>query len=165
MLLQHISMHLQIGSVFMKRLTPVLVILAILCGTVVAPRLATAQERPYTEGTVWSLTLIRVKPGMLNIYLRDLGANRKEFVENARQQGLILSSRILYGDSSNRDDWDLVILDEYKNWAALDGLSEKLEALAAKLVGPEDTRAKIMVKRTEVREILGAKTMQELLLK
>jgi hypothetical protein len=81
------------------------------------------------------------------------------------EQGLIVSSRILRGEAANKDEWDLMILDEYKNWAAFDGLSERVLALANKVVGPEDVRIQSMKKRSEMREIVGSKSMQELLLK
>ncbi|HEU0200506.1 MAG TPA: hypothetical protein VFR86_08725 [Burkholderiaceae bacterium] len=124
-----------------------------------------AQSKPYAEGTVWAVSFIQVKAGMLDVYLRELAPQRKAIIDEAKKQGLILSSRILTGPNINKEDWNLMILDEYKNWAAFDGLSAKMDALAAKVVGPEDKQVQLMIKRTEVREIIGGKTMQELMLK
>jgi hypothetical protein len=58
-----------------------------------------------------------------------------------------------------------MIMDEYKNWAAFDGLSDKFDALALKLLGPEDKQVQMMIKRTETREIVGDKVLQEITLK
>ncbi len=124
-----------------------------------------AQEKPYKEGSVWSVSLIKVKPGMLDTYLRDLGSARKKLMDEARKQGLIVSEKIFIGSSSNRDDWDLMIMEEYKNWAAFDGLADKFDALSKKLIGPEEKQVELMVKRTETREILGDKVLQEITLK
>lgn len=33
-----------------------------------------AQDKPYKEGTVWSVSLIKVRPGMFDLYMRDLAA-------------------------------------------------------------------------------------------
>ena len=41
----------------------------------------------------------------------------------------------------------------------------KYDAIMSKLVGSEDKQVQVMMKRTEVREILGDKTMQELIIK
>jgi hypothetical protein len=123
------------------------------------------QEKPYKEGSVWSVTLIKVKPGMLDTYLRDLGSARKKLMDEAKKQGLFVSDKIFIGSSSNRDDWDLMIMEEYKNWAAFDGLSDKFDALSKKLIGPEEKQVEMMVKRTETREILGEKVLQEITLK
>ncbi|MBV8125480.1 MAG: hypothetical protein JOY60_06295 [Burkholderiaceae bacterium] len=124
-----------------------------------------ADDKPYTEGTVWSVTLIKVKPGMLDVYLRDVLPMRKKIDEAARSAGLLLSSHILSGSASNKDDWDLILMDEYKNFAALDGLSAKYDAIMNKVVGNESQRLQTMIKRTEVRDIVGDKLMQELVAK
>lgn len=124
-----------------------------------------AQDKPYTEGSVWSVTLIKVKPGMLDTYLRDLGSARRKMMDEARKQGLFVSEKILVGSASNRDDWDLMILEEYKNWAAFDGLSDKFDTLSKKLIGTEEKQVEMMVKRVETREIVGEKVLQEITLK
>ena len=123
------------------------------------------QEKPYKEGSVWTVTFVKVKPGMKDTYLRDLGANRKKLMEQAKKDGLILSERLLSGEATGREDFDLILMVEYKNWAAFDGLSDKFRALAEKMVGSEDKQVQMMTKRTEVREIVGTKTMQEIFLR
>jgi hypothetical protein len=123
------------------------------------------QEKPYKEGSVWTVTFVKVKPGMMDTYLRDLGANRKKLMEQAKKDGLILSERLLSGDATGREDFDLILMVEFKNWAAFDGLSDKFHALAQKTVGSEDKQMQMMIKRTEVREIIGTKTMQEIFLR
>ncbi|MFO1252075.1 MAG: hypothetical protein U1E77_13315 [Inhella sp.] len=99
---------------------------------------------------------------MQDIYLRDLGVARKKLMEAAKRQGLILSEKILIGHASDREDWDLMLMVEFKNWAAFDGLTDKFDALSLKMVGTEEKQVQMMVKRTETREILGNKTMQEI---
>ena len=123
------------------------------------------QEKPYKEGSVWTVTFVKVKPGMMDTYLRDLGANRKKLMEQAKKDGLILSERLLSGDATGREDFDLILMVEFKNWAAFDGLSDKFRTLAEKMVGSEDKQVQMMTKRTEVREIVGTKTMQEIFLR
>ena len=49
--------------------------------------------------------------------------------------------------------------------AALDGLREKTDPIAAKLMGGEDQRRQMAVKRAEIREIMGTKLMREITLK
>ncbi len=142
-----------------------LIAVAMLCGGMAAPMTALAQDKPYTEGTVWTVTLIRVKPGMFDVYMRDLLPLRKKIDEEAKKQGLVISSHILSGNSMGRDDWDVMILDEYKNWAAFDGISAKYDAISAKIIGSEDKQVQLMTKRGDVREILGNKVMQELITK
>jgi hypothetical protein len=124
-----------------------------------------AQDKPFKDGSVWSVTFVKVKPGMFDVYMKDLAANRKKLMEQAKKDGLILSEKMLAGDSAGREDFDLILMVEYKNWGAFDGLSDKFRALAQKMVGSEDQQVQMMVKRTDVREIVGTKNMQEIFLK
>jgi hypothetical protein len=123
------------------------------------------QDKPYREGSVWNVSFIKVKPGMLDVYLRDLSSARKRLLDEAKKQGLIVSERMFIGSAANRDDWDVMFMVEYKNWAAFDGLSDKLDALALKIHGPEEKQVQMMVKRIETREILGNKVVQEIMFK
>ena len=132
---------------------------------ILATQTTFGQDKPYKEGSVWTVTFVKVKPGMMDMYLRDLGANRKKLMEQAKKDGLILSERLLSGDATGRDDYDLILMVEYKNWAAFDGLSDKFRTLAEKMVGSEDKQVQMMMKRTDVREIIGTKTMQEIYLR
>lgn len=136
---------------------------AILCGLSVVSVTALAQEKPYTEGTVWTVSMIRVKPGLFDVYMRDVLPLRKKINEEAKKQGLVISSHVLSGNSMGRDDWDVMFLEEYKNWAAFDGISAKYDAIEAKIIGSEDKQVQLMTKRGDVREILGNKVMQELI--
>jgi hypothetical protein len=138
----------------LARILPVLVVGLLATG-------ALAQELPYKEGSVWSVALIKVKPGMFNTYVRDLAASRKPLMDEAKKQGLIISEKMLAGNSSSRDDFNMILMVEYKNWAAYDGLSAKFDAISNKVVGNEDKRMQINVKRGDMREILGNKNMQE----
>ena len=72
---------------------------------------------------------------------------------------------MLAGESAGREDFDLILMVEYKNWAAFDGISAKYDSIMSKIVGSEDKQVQLMVKRTEVREIMRDKTMQELIIK
>ena len=134
-------------------------ILCVLCAT------AYAQEKPYTEGSAWSISMIRVKPGMLDVYMREVLPVRKKINEEAKKQGLVVSDHIFSGTSMGRDDWDVLFMTEYKNWAAFDGITAKYDAIASKIIGSEEKQVQLMTKRTETREIIGDKNMQELIVK
>ena len=134
-------------------------ILCVACATVYA------QEKPYTEGSVWNVSMIRVKPGMLDVYMREVLPLRKKINEEAKKQGLVVSDHVFTGNSTGRDDWDVMFMTEYKNWAAFDGITAKFDVIAAKIIGSEEKQVQVMTKRTETREIIGNKTMQELIIK
>ena len=139
--------------------------IAALCLVVLLPANSTAQELPYKEGAVWDVTFVRTKPGMTNDYLTNLASVWRKELEEAKKQGLVLSYKILSGWAAHKDDWDLMLITEYKNMAALDGSAEKFEAIAAKVVGSQQTQKGGYVKRSEMRDIIGYKLLREIILK
>jgi hypothetical protein len=98
-------------------------------------------------------------------YYRDLAANWQKINEAAKKEGLVLSYKILHGPAANTEDWDIMLLVEYKNMAAMDGMAEKMEALGAKLMGSQDQRKEGAIKRNDLRDLLGGKLVREIILK
>ena len=129
------------------------------------PAQSVAQGLPYTEGSVWSIGFVKTVPGMTNDYYRNLADNWMKMNEAAKKEGLVLSYKVLYGPAANTEDWDIMLMIEYKNMAAMDGMAEKMEALSGKLLGSQDTRRVGAVKRNEIREIVGGKLVREIILK
>lgn len=124
---------------------------------------ALSQERPYKEGSIWTISFVKTKNGLSDDYLREIIPARKKLMDEAQRQGLIVSYKILSGAAANREDWDIMFLDEYKNWAAFDGLTAKFDAVLQKVIGDAAAQSQVMVKRVEVRELIGDKVMQELI--
>jgi hypothetical protein len=154
----------------MNRIYPIIILTLSLGFAAVCPAQTTAStasgsNAPYTEGPVWDITLIRTKPGMTDDYLKNLAGAYKATSDEAKKQGIILDYKILIGDAANRDDFDIMLMVEYKNMAAFDGLREKTDPIARKLIGTEDVMRQAATKRLEIREILGGKTMREVTLK
>ena len=126
---------------------------------------ARAEDKAYTEGHVWAITMVKVKYGMRDVYLNEVLPLRKKIEEESKKEGLLISSNTLVGDPANRDDFDVLFLQELKNWAALDGITAKMDAILEKVVGSQDKQTQMVTKRVEVREVLGEKMMQELITK
>ena len=122
-------------------------------------------EAPYTEGSVWQVTMVHTKPGMSDDYLKGLAKNLKTTMEEQKKQGLILSYKILLGQAATPGDFDIVNMVEYANMAAPDGLREKTDPIATKLIGNDDQQRQSAMKRAEIREIVGSKLMREITLK
>jgi hypothetical protein len=58
-----------------------------------------------------------------------------------------------------------MLLVESKNWAAFDGADDEFDAIVEKLVGSEKKQVEMMVKRSDVREILDTRNLQEIIFK
>jgi len=126
---------------------------------------ATQSTAPYTEGAVWEITMVKTKTGMSDDYLKALAKIFKTTNDEAKKQGIIIDYKILLGDSATQQDFDMLLMVEYPNMAALDGLRDKTDPIAAKLVGTDDQQRDLAVKRLQIREIMGGKLMREITLK
>jgi hypothetical protein len=122
-------------------------------------------DAPYTEGPVWTITMVKTKPGMADDYLKNLAQIYKATNDEAKKQGIIMDYKILLGDASSPQDFDILLMQEFKNMAAFDGLRAKVDPIANKLIGSEDVQRQGAVKRMEIREIMGDKVMREITLK
>lgn len=120
---------------------------------------------PYTEGPVWELSFIKTKAGLGDDYFRQISQTVKPAYEAAKTQKVILDYKILNGESMGSNDFNIVIMVEYPNMAAFDGLRDKMDPILEKVMGSEDQRRNTAVKRLDIREILGTKTMREITLK
>ena len=76
------------------------------------PVASQATPAPYTEGSVWNLQFIRVKPGLQDDYLDGVRATAKRLFDNAKPQGLILSWHLISAPSATPQDWDLLLMIE-----------------------------------------------------
>jgi hypothetical protein len=88
---------------------------------------------PYTEGSVWSVQFARTNPGETMAYLTQLKEIWQPIMDEARQRGIILSHRILLSNHTSPNDWDVMIMIELKNMAALDGYRENMESMITEL--------------------------------
>jgi hypothetical protein len=82
-----------------------------------------------------------------------------------KKQGLIMDYKILIGNDATPQDFDILLMVEFKNMAAFDGLREKADPIADKILGNEDAQRQGAIKRMEIREIMGNKLMREVTLK
>jgi len=130
----------------------------------VAPALV-AQEH-YTEGPVWRVTLVRVKPTQFDAYLTSLQQSTKPLLDEQKKQGVIVDYKIFLKSTKNSpEDWDIALAIEYKNHAAMDGLAAKGEAIRDKILGGKQQGQQLTEKRVEMRETVSSELMEEIFLK
>jgi hypothetical protein len=124
-----------------------------------------AQE-DYSEGPVWRVTLIRVKPAHMDQYLSNLRQGFKPFVEELKRQGFIVDYKVFFKETkANPQDWDICTALEFKNHAALDGLGAKEEAVRDKIFGGKQAAQQGQERREEIREIISEELLEEVSLK
>ena len=118
----------------------------------------------YVEGSIWLMTFVKTKSGLTDDYFKLMSSSLKPLYEEEKLQKLILDYKILSADSADERDFNVIIMVEYPNMAALEA-RERVEPIIEKILGPANARRDKATKRLEVREILATKMMREIWLK
>ena len=126
---------------------------------------AVAEDHPYTEGAVVSVSGVRTEYGRFDDYMKFLDTTWKQAEEAAKKAGLIVSYQVLQTLPRGPDDPDIYLVVTYKNWAAMDGLRDKTEAILAQVYGSVHAAEQGAVDRGKIRRTLGGQMMQVLELK
>jgi hypothetical protein len=142
-----------------------------LCASAALLALATFTSAAYADGRYWNdgpvvnSSYIRTVDGHFDEYMLYLQTTYKQSQEAAKKAGLILTYRVLITEARNPQDPDIILVTEFKNWAALDHLGGKLDAVSAQVEGSVDKSNQGVAERNKIRTILGSRTSQEAILK
>lgn len=146
----------------MKRI----VTLLLLSLALVATGVSAQEERKYTEGAVMNVTSVRVLDGQFEAYMSYLAASYKPLQEAQKKAGIILDYGIYSTTPRTPKDPNLYLTVVYANMAALDGLDDKTEPVAQKVLGQNRAQGdKAFADRATMREILGSELIRELKVK
>ena len=90
-----------------------------------------AQQSPNTTPTTVSrVILIRIKPGHTDQYWADFRQHLKPIYDEEKRQGILTDwSAATKPTLDNPDDWGVAVVLTYPNWAALDNLATRADAV------------------------------------
>lgn len=146
--------------------------MALCVGLLLSSTSAQAQDEAKTKtGSVFTVRMVRTDAMSKQEYPNQLTEYYIPQMEAAKAQGLILSYLILSGAYSNDDDFDVMMMVELPNMAALDpdpAREAKWKAirdeLTAKVGGDEKLKA-MRSTLDDLRTFQGEKVMRTVLLK
>ncbi|MEP6926948.1 MAG: hypothetical protein ABI834_04890, partial [Ginsengibacter sp.] len=119
---------------------------------------ASAQSnKPYTEGPLWQVQFINTKAGMGDLYLKNLSEGWIKQMRAAKEAGLIMDFKVLEAPNATENDWNLILMYELKNYAMLDGMVEKMDALSSKIFGSKEIQHTNAVSRNDLRVMQGGR--------
>jgi len=139
-------------------LTALVVVLAVPAG-------AQQSSRPYTEGPVTDVQFTRVKPGHFDDYMAFLAGPYKQSMEAEKKAGVITDWAVYSSDSRDENDWNIALATTYKNMAALDNLPDRVDPITKQVYGSIPKSSEAMVKRSEMRDIVGDRLIRQLIIK
>ena len=138
---------------------------AVLCLSLLSLATAVAQDQ-YTEGGVTRVTLVQILPGHFNAFMDDLKTNLKPIWEAEKKAGLIENYSIFLNTTrANPDDWDIGFTLSYKNFAALDGLAQKVLDLRMQQYGDKSKEQQVIDKRMQNGRLITSILTREITLK
>ena len=145
----------------------VLVLPALLLGQAkpAAPSNVAPPVRPYQNGPVWTLTFVHTKPGLGLKYMEYLATEWKKQQDALKKAGLILDYKVLGTDAHSPNDWDLMLMTEFKDLATLEANEDKMEDVAMQAMDQNDQKMmQGYQERANWREIIGDRLAREIIL-
>ena len=123
--------------------------------------------RYYRPGTVWTVTAVRMRAGMDQVYMQYLDGQFRKNEDAQVKAGYEKSYKLLrtLDDEYGGNAWNLLILREYASLAALEANAEKSDALSQQTEGDDQVQIKGYEDRSKFRELVWTRTARELLLK
>ncbi|MBA3357342.1 MAG: hypothetical protein H0U18_15670 [Pyrinomonadaceae bacterium] len=121
-------------------------------------------NRPYRNGSVWSIGFIRMKPGMDTAYLNYVAGDWKREQEALKKDGQIISYKVLQTEAHGSTDWNLMLLTEYKDLATYEQNLDKTDALLQTVIGNDEKQRQGYRDRLEIREVLADRLAREIVL-
>ena len=144
----------------MTRITRAICIIGALLSVTAVATTAYSDGRDYNDGPVQTVTFIRTVDGHFDDYMHWLATTYKKQQEAAKAAGLITRYQVLVGQPHNLQDADVVLITEFKNWAALDHLGSKLDQVSAQVEGSIEKANQSEADRAKIRTVLGSDTVQ-----
>lgn len=121
-------------------------------------------NRPFRNGSVWDIGFIRMKPGMETAYLNYIATDWKKNQEELKKNGLILSYKVLTTESHGANDWNIMLMTEYKDMATMEANEAKQDALYQQVIGNDEKQRQGYRERLEVREVMQGRLAREIVL-
>ena len=121
-------------------------------------------KRPYRPGTIWTMAFIRMKPGMDTAYLNYIATTWKAEQEAMKKEGLIVSYKVLTTEGHNTQDFNIILMTEFKDLGTMEANEVKADALSQKVSGDDQKQMQGYKDRSEIREVLGDRLAREIVL-
>ena len=144
---------------------PLSTLLAAAALTVAMQVASAADEKPYTYGPIVNISYIKTRPGQFDAYIKYVATTYKQLMESEQKAGYVLSWAVYSAQAHSAQDADVILTVTYKNWAALDGIGDRVEVAQKKIWATRAGISKAQVDREALREVLGSDNVQQLILK
>jgi hypothetical protein len=145
----------------------VLVLAALLCVsayTQIPDKDGFPEGRNFKDGTVWVMTFARNPYGQDITYFNAVADVWKKQQEALKKEGIILSYKVLQPNAGSLDDYNAILMTEYKDFRVMEENADKQTVILRKIASenPESSR---ILQDDKVREFFGTKVVREVVLR
>src|ERR1044071_8120975 len=140
-----------------RTLASSLIVLALTVSVVVVAQV----NRPFRNGSVWSISFIRMKPGMDTAYLTYVAGDWKREQEALKKDGQIISYKVITTEAHGANDWNIMLMTEYKDLATMEANEAKADNLAQTVIGSDEKQMQGYRDRLQIREVLETRIARE----
>ena len=121
------------------------------------------EGRNYKTGAVWIVLFVRTLPGKDPIYFNYLADVWKRQQEALKQEGVVLDYKVLQTNQIHKDDFNVLVMTQYKSRASIDENQGKLDTVIRQVVGKDEVTMAAYRERETVRRVFGGKICREVI--
>ena len=140
------------------------VLLVVTLAAAIATPVIGQVHKYFTPGTVWTVSMIRIAPGMDQMYMEYLDGPFKKGEDAQVKAGFQKWYKILR-TLDDGGEWNLLILREFESLSAIEANLEKADALLQQVEGTDQVQMQGYQDRSKYRELVGTKYAREVILK
>jgi hypothetical protein len=124
------------------------------------------EGRDYKSGSCWVILFVRVLPPAETVYFNYLADGWKKQQEALKQAGVILSYRVMHTNMVHKNDYNVLLMTEYKDRATLDEAQQgAYDAIGRQISGSDEKVVLAFRERAGMRTLLGGKITKEVILR
>jgi hypothetical protein len=120
--------------------------------------------RNWRDGNVVHMTFIRTRTGQDLAYLEAIADVWKKQQEALKNEGIITAYRILQGNAASEEDFNIILVTEYKDFRAMEENADKQTVILQKIAGEQQSSAQIF-QDEKVREFFGTRVLRNIILR
>lgn len=122
------------------------------------------EGRNWRDGSVVVMTFIRTRTGQDLAYLDAVADTWKKQQEALKGEGIILSYKVWQGNAASEDDFNIILMTEYKDFRTMEENGDKQTVILQQIARETQTSAQVL-QDDKVREFFGTRTGRTIVLR
>ena len=119
----------------------------------------------YEEGHIWQIMTFKAPPGRVEMSLMNTSKVWRHQLELAKEMGFMTDYKILTKWASSPDDWNIMVVEIFPNWASYDTFWKDWNQVDEQTVFTEEFREIMEKMEPTGTEFLGTVFAREIFLK